>query len=56
MLCNSKPHLHEMLQVNLDGNGEGVVLRNPSSAYEHGRSDQLYKFKVPVVDCFGIHC
>ena len=35
-----------MVQVVIEGGGEGLVLRKPKSLYENGRSPFLLKIKV----------
>ena len=39
-------HLESFLQDVLDKGGEGVILRNPASPYEPGRSSGYLKHKV----------
>jgi ATP-dependent DNA ligase len=46
MQCTGKVHLETTLQWILAGDGEGIVIRNPTSVYQHGRSDKLFKIKV----------
>lgn len=46
--CAGKAHIQSNLRSILDASGEGVVIRKDKSLYEHGRSHDLYKFKVPT--------
>ena len=43
--CEGKEHLKQFNKAIIDKGGEGVVLREPGSMYESGRSDSLRKFK-----------
>lgn len=43
----SKLHLSKMLEGIIKDGGEGVILRMHHSVYEHGRSNLLWKLKVP---------
>lgn len=45
-LCFDKPELIATMQQVLDDGGEGIILRNPNSAYVGGRSQDLIKMKV----------
>ena len=36
----------------IQSGGEGVILRQPKSIYESGRSDKLLKLKVVLLCCF----
>eukprot|EP00026_Physarum_polycephalum_P002684 Phypoly_transcript_02692.p1 GENE.Phypoly_transcript_02692~~Phypoly_transcript_02692.p1 ORF type:complete len:862 (+),score=102.64 Phypoly_transcript_02692:87-2672(+) len=44
--CTGRDHLQEFTKNILAEGGEGVILRNPKSAYEHGRSKNILKFKT----------
>jgi len=39
-------HLQQFLQGIIEQGGEGIILRNPSSLYEHGRSRAFLKLKT----------
>lgn len=43
--CTGMPHLQKMLKQVLVKGGEGIMLRKPSSLYEHCRSHTLLKVK-----------
>jgi len=45
-VCENTDHFERFLQSVLDKGGEGVILRDPSSPYEHGRSKGYLKHKV----------
>ena len=42
----NRKHIKKYSKQILDNAGEGVILRNASSLYERGRSDDLIKLKV----------
>lgn len=44
-VCNSRDHLHVLMDKICGGKGEGVMLKDPSSAYERKRSFKLLKVK-----------
>lgn len=63
--CTSAAHLEEYLVNVLNKNGEGVILREPRSMYEKGRSQSMKKVKkyldveVKVLEPkypFGLEC
>jgi len=39
-------HLQQFLQGIIEQGGEGIILRNPSSLHEHGRSRAFLKLKT----------
>jgi DNA ligase-1 len=43
--CQSAAHLQEKLKHILSIGGEGLMLRKPTSLYEHGRSSSFLKVK-----------
>ena len=45
-ICTSMDHLERTFQDILDMGGEGVILRNPTSSYQEGRSAGYLKHKV----------
>ena len=45
-LCKGKEHLLSELKKVLDMGGEGLMLREPKSKYQHGRNKTLLKVKV----------
>lgn len=45
-MCYEQQEMEDSLQSLLKEGGEGIVLRKPSSLYEHGRSPSLFKLKV----------
>lgn len=47
--CQGEEHLERFFQDILDQGGEGVILRDPTSAYQAGRSSGFLKHKVPVM-------
>ena len=63
-VCENTDHFERFLQSVLDKGGEGVILRDPSSPYEHGRSKGYLKHKVdkrkkethPFMDPFSSPC
>jgi DNA ligase 1 len=44
-LCKSKDHLETLMDEITGGKGEGVMIKDPQSAYEHKRSHKLLKVK-----------
>jgi len=50
MVCKGKVHMKthfdDVVSSRVGGEGEGVILRKPLSAYVNGRSDSLLKFKI----------
>lgn len=46
--CKDLPHLEIFLQDVLDKGGEGIILRDPQSPYQPGRSYGYLKHKVSV--------
>ena len=51
MICNGIPHLEKHFQDIIDMGGEGIILRDPSSPYEPGRSRGYLKHKVTYLYC-----
>ena len=43
--CNGKEHLNNFLAEIVEKKGEGVMLREPGSLYESGRSNKMKKYK-----------
>jgi DNA ligase-1 len=48
LVCEGSQHLNAFFTNVLQKGGEGVILRNPKSLYETGRSDSFYKLKVSI--------
>lgn len=46
--CTGKEHLKRVFDRIINEGGEGVILRNARSMYEHGRSPNFCKLKVRV--------
>lgn len=44
--CTGKAHFNELMKQILHKGGEGLMLRQPGSMYEAGRSKSLYKHKL----------
>lgn len=44
--CKGVQHLEEFFQGVMDRGGEGIILRDPTSLYEPGRSSGYLKHKV----------
>jgi DNA ligase-1 len=44
-VCKSKEHLEELMDKICGGKGEGVMIKDPKSLYEHRRSYSLLKVK-----------
>ena len=44
--CKDSSHLESMFQDLIDKGGEGIILRDPSALYSHGRSKGYLKHKV----------
>lgn len=44
--CLGSDHLEKFFQDIMDGGGEGIILRDPNSPYEPGRSSGYLKHKV----------
>jgi len=44
--CEGKDHLNQFLENVDSGGGEGLMLRQPESLYEMGRSDGMLKVKI----------
>ena len=44
--CKTSNHVNKSLQNILEHSGEGIILRERGSTYEHGRSRSLIKLKV----------
>lgn len=45
-VCKGTDHLETIIQDIMDQGGEGIILRDPSSAYQSGRSSGYLKHKV----------
>eukprot|EP00026_Physarum_polycephalum_P001704 Phypoly_transcript_01706.p1 GENE.Phypoly_transcript_01706~~Phypoly_transcript_01706.p1 ORF type:complete len:1010 (+),score=136.82 Phypoly_transcript_01706:80-3109(+) len=46
VLCSDETHLQNTLKAIVNKGGEGIIIRQPRSMYEHGRSKCLFKLKV----------
>jgi len=44
-ICTSEAHLDALENEILEAGGEGLILRNPASSYEHRRSREMRKLK-----------
>jgi DNA ligase-1 len=44
--CKGIDHMHQFLQDIIDEGGEGIILRDPFSPYQAGRSPGFLKHKV----------
>ena len=44
--CRDKQTSEILMQSIISDEGEGIIMRNPLSFYEHGRSPNLLKLKV----------
>ena len=44
--CTDMQHLERVFQDMIDRGGEGIILRNPKSMYQPGRSPGYLKHKV----------
>lgn len=56
MLCIKKRTVRVALQNTIDSGGEGVILRQVLSLYEHGRSPVLLKLKVALYISLFVNC
>lgn len=45
-VCQGVQHLNEFFQDIVDNGGEGIILRDPSSPFQSGRSAGFLKHKV----------
>ena len=52
LVCEGMPHLERFFQDIMDQGGEGIILRDPSCKYEHGRSHGYLKHKVVQLSYF----
>jgi len=52
LVCAGMPHLERFFQDIMDQGGEGIILRDPSCKYEHGRSHGYLKHKVVQLSYF----
>ena len=43
--CNNRDHLHQYFNEILKNKGEGVMLREPGSTYQAGRSKSMKRYK-----------
>lgn len=48
-VCQGVDHLGKSFQDILDAGGEGIILRDPSSPFERGRSPGFLKHKVSLL-------
>lgn len=46
VICTGVAHLEELFQNIIDEGGEGIILRDPRSPYQEGRSSGYLKHKV----------
>jgi len=46
--CANKKYMQTYASMIIGNGGEGVILRKPSSLYEHGKSHSLLKFKAMI--------
>lgn len=46
MKSKGNAHLIKMVQLIIEEEGEGAIIRKARSLYEHGRSSSLLKLKV----------
>ena len=53
-MCKGTDHLEKIFQDIMDQGGEGIILRDPSSPFEAGRSRGYLKHKVRVHPNVGI--
>lgn len=53
VVCKGGEHLESFLQDVLDRGGEGIILRDPQSPYQAGRSKGYLKHKVTSRRCFS---
>jgi len=47
--CNGMDHLEKFFQDIIDRGGEGIILRDPDSPFQHGRSSGYLKHKVSSI-------
>jgi len=47
-VCTDMQHLERVFQDMIDRGGEGIILRNPKSMYQPGRSPGYLKHKVYI--------
>jgi len=52
-VCKDSAHLDRVFQDIIDTGGEGIILRDPSSIYQPGRSSGYLKHKVCVYLSYG---
>lgn len=48
--CTNKKHIIFFIKSILKDAGEGVIIRKPNSLYEKGRSTNLFKLKVIIIN------
>ena len=54
-VCKGVDHMQHFLQDIIDGGGEGIILRDPLSYYQSGRSSGYLKHKV-CLHFFSLFC
>lgn len=54
-ICKDVQHLEDFFQAVLKGGGEGVILRDPKSLYQPGRSASFLKHKVYMTVCMTMY-
>ena len=47
-VCKDTNHLERIFQDIMDQGGEGIILRDPQSPYQAGRSSGFLKHKVSI--------
>ena len=53
-VCQGTDHLEKIFQDIMDQGGEGIILRDPSTPFETGRSKGFLKHKVWVLSSIKI--
>jgi DNA ligase-1 len=51
VVCTGMNHMQQFLQDIIDEGGEGIILRDPFSTYQPGRSPGYLKHKVSHLKC-----
>ena len=54
--CNDMKHMEKLFQDVIDQGGEGIILRNPTTPYQPGRSPGYLKHKVCLPRLALNHC
>jgi DNA ligase-1 len=49
-VCKDRDHMQEFMQDIIDKGGEGIILRDPMSQYQAGRSAGYLKHKVCLLN------